>query len=204
MSDGFSNNCIRKRIGLVLLTVVLAFSLFACGDSQEADAAGTGTESTAEVSASAGSDQSAAVSDASGAGSEATAEVSASESEATADGITAESEATADSAASDSEATAEVSPAGKSAKQLYSTGSDGGYTIPPFRDAKFDAGAAQSNGPASIDLSSCSEGYVGMRCDSDSKIKFQVVKDDVTYTYSVVNRTDQIFPLQMGNGHCGQ
>ncbi|MBQ2627350.1 MAG: hypothetical protein IJG17_06140 [Eubacterium sp.] len=201
MSDGFSNNCIRKRIGLVLLTVVLAFSLFACGDSQEADAAGTGTESTAEVSASAGSDQSAAVSDASGAGSEATAEVSASESEATADGITAESEATADSAASDSEATAEVSPAGKSAKQLYSTGSDGGYTIPPFRDAKFDAGAAQSNGPASIDLSSCSEGYVGMRCDSDSKIKFQVVKDDVTYTYSVVNRTDQIFPLQMGNGH---
>ena len=75
MSDGFSNNCIRKRIGLVLLTVVLAFSLFACGDSQEADAAGTGTESTAEVSASAGSDQSAAVSDASGAGSEATAEV---------------------------------------------------------------------------------------------------------------------------------
>ncbi|MBQ9320881.1 MAG: transglutaminase domain-containing protein [Eubacterium sp.] len=223
MSDGFSNNCIRKRIGLVLLTVVLAFSLFACGDSQEADAAGTGTEAAAEVSASTGSDQSEAVSDTSGAGSEASAEVSASGSGTTADSITAGSEATADDITSgsettaddiadgseataevtstESEATAAVSSAGKSSKELYSTGSDGGYTIPPFRDAKFDAGAAQSNGPASIDLSSCSEGYVGMRCDSDSKIKFQVVKDDVTYTYSVVNRTDQIFPLQMGNGH---
>ena len=86
---------------------------------------------------------------------------------------------------------------------LYSTipAAAGGYEIPPFRDAVFNESAAEGNGEALVDMSSVSEGYVAMRCVSDAKIKFQVLMDDLTFTYSVVNGADQIFPLQCGNGH---
>ena len=130
MRERVSHKCIRKRVGMVLLAAMLAFSLFACGNSTEADAAPS------------------AVSGAAGA-----------------------------------------------------KNTSGSYKIPAFRGASFDASAAESSDSAAIDLSSCSEGYVAMRCDSGAKIKFQVIKDEVTYTYSVVTGKDQIFPLQMGDGH---
>ena len=77
----------------------------------------------------------------------------------------------------------------------------GSYEIPEFKDATLNAEEAEGNGEATVDMSSCSLGYVAMRVDTDSKIKFQVIKDDITYTYSVVNYKDQIFPLQSGDGH---
>lgn len=77
----------------------------------------------------------------------------------------------------------------------------GGYEIPPFRDAVFDESAAEGNAEALVDMSRVNEGYVAMRCVSDAKIKFQVLMDDLTFTYSVVTGVDQIFPLQCGSGH---
>lgn len=77
----------------------------------------------------------------------------------------------------------------------------GGYEIPPFRNAFLDASAAEGNSEAIVDMSHVNEGYVAMRCVSDAKIKFQVLKDDLTFTYSVVIGADQIFPLQCGSGH---
>lgn len=70
-----------------------------------------------------------------------------------------------------------------------------------FRDAVFDAAMAEGNDEAQVDMSAASLGYVGLHCETDAKIKFQVVKDDLTVTYSVENGRDQIFPLQSGDGH---
>ena len=81
------------------------------------------------------------------------------------------------------------------------TAAPGGYSVPEFRDAVFDPAAAEGEDGALVDLSSCPLGYVAMRCESDAKIKFQVVKEDLVYTYSVVTGKDQIFPLQSGDGH---
>ena len=77
----------------------------------------------------------------------------------------------------------------------------GGYEIPPFRNAVLDETAAEGNSEAIVDMSHVNEGYVAMRCVSDVKIKFQVLIDDLTFTYSVVTGADQIFPLQCGSGH---
>ena len=77
----------------------------------------------------------------------------------------------------------------------------GGYTIPEFRDAVFDSSKAEGNGSVLVDLSSVDKGYVAMNCTSSSKIKFQVLHGEDTYTYSVVTGKDQIFPLQCGDGH---
>ena len=77
----------------------------------------------------------------------------------------------------------------------------GDYEIPPFRDAYFNEAAAVGNAETVVDMSSVNEGYVAMRCFSDAKIKFQVLIDDLTFTYSVVCGVDQIFPLQCGSGH---
>jgi hypothetical protein len=77
---------------------------------------------------------------------------------------------------------------------------EGSYEIPEFRDAEFVEEEATGNDEAMVDTSSCDEGYVALHVETDSKIKFQVIKDDVTYTYSVVNGEDQIFPLQSGDG----
>ena len=77
----------------------------------------------------------------------------------------------------------------------------GGYTVPAFRDAVFNESEAEGNEEAQVDMSSCAYGYVAMRCTSSSKIKFQVLHGETTYTYSVVTGEDQIFPLQCGNGH---
>ena len=77
----------------------------------------------------------------------------------------------------------------------------GGYAIPEFRNAVFNESAAEGNGEAFVDMSSVGSGYVAIHCNSDAKIKFQVLMDDLTFTYSVVNGIDQIFPLQCGSGH---
>ena len=79
--------------------------------------------------------------------------------------------------------------------------SGGGYKVPEFRDAVFNEGAAEGNGDVLVDLSSVSQGYVALHCYTDGKIKFQVIKDALTVTYSVVCGKDQVFPLQSGDGH---
>ena len=70
-----------------------------------------------------------------------------------------------------------------------------------FRDAVFHKEKAEGNSEVLVDLSALQEGYVALHCISDAKIKFQVIKDDLTVTYSVVCGKDQVFPLQSGDGH---
>lgn len=81
-------------------------------------------------------------------------------------------------------------------------GSTGGSWTPEFRNSVFDSSAAEGNDEVQVDMSSVNEGYVAIHCQpTDTKIKFQVIKDDNTITYSVVTGKDQIFPLQSGDGH---
>ena len=77
----------------------------------------------------------------------------------------------------------------------------GSYEVPEFRDSYFDEYEAEGNEDVLIDLSHCSEGYVSIFCMAEGKIKFQVLKGELTVTYSVVPGIPQIFPLQSGDGH---
>ncbi|MBR0341889.1 MAG: transglutaminase domain-containing protein [Oscillospiraceae bacterium] len=74
------------------------------------------------------------------------------------------------------------------------------YEIPEMKMAYFHPEAAEGNSEAKLDISCVNEGYVALRVDSDAGIKFQVLKDEDVYTYSVIQREDQIFPLQWGDG----
>lgn len=86
-------------------------------------------------------------------------------------------------------------------RETASAAENGGFPVSDFQDAVFNADAAEGNEEVLVDLSSASDGYVGLYCTSDSKIKFQVLQGDMTFTYSVVTGEDQIFPLQCGDGH---
>ena len=78
----------------------------------------------------------------------------------------------------------------------------GGSWEPEFRSSSFDSSAAEGNDEVMVDMSSVSKGYVAIHCEpTDTKIKFQVIKGDLTVTYSVVTGKDQIFPLQSGDGN---
>lgn len=70
-----------------------------------------------------------------------------------------------------------------------------------FADASFHADQAKGNKQAKIDLSATDLGYVAVQAYSDVRLKFQVLKGDVTYTYDVSgNGTPSVFPIQSGDG----
>lgn len=73
------------------------------------------------------------------------------------------------------------------------------YEVPPFAYAVFHD-CAENNG-VKLDLSATAEGYVAVSAVSDARLKFQVLKDDVTYTYDIgSDGAPSVFPLQSGNG----
>ena len=76
-----------------------------------------------------------------------------------------------------------------------------GFEAAEFKPAKFDSSKAEGNSEVQVDLSSTAKGYIALKCDSDKRVKLQVLKDDDTYTYDVEMGKTQIFPLQCGNGH---
>ena len=72
---------------------------------------------------------------------------------------------------------------------------------PDFRDAVWHADLAQYGDRAGIDTSALSEGYVAVSATSATRLKFQVIMGEDTYTYDLpVDGTPQIFPLQSGSG----
>ena len=75
------------------------------------------------------------------------------------------------------------------------------YQAPPFADSAYHADAAQGNDQVKLDLSATSDGYAAVSAQSSSRLKFQVLKDDMTYTYDISSDgTPSIVPLQCGNG----
>ena len=78
----------------------------------------------------------------------------------------------------------------------------GTYEAPPFAGSSFDPEAAEGNEQVLIDLSHIDEGYLGVAATSDSRLKFQVLKDEEKYNYDMENDgTPSIFPLQSGDGY---
>lgn len=72
---------------------------------------------------------------------------------------------------------------------------------PPFQDAAFHEDAALVEGNVKIDLSCTSQGYVAVSVVAEHRLKFQVIKEDITYTYDLhSDGTPSILPLQSGNG----
>ncbi len=77
----------------------------------------------------------------------------------------------------------------------------GPYQAPEFLDSGFHEDQAQGVDGAQIDLSAVDEGYVGVSVRSDTRLKCQVLKDDITYNYDIASDgAPSILPLQSGNG----
>ena len=75
------------------------------------------------------------------------------------------------------------------------------YEIPEFLDVTFDQAAAQSGAGAYIDTSHASEGYVGVSAVETSRLKFQILYGETTYTYNLPgDGTVTYFPLSCGDG----
>ncbi len=75
------------------------------------------------------------------------------------------------------------------------------YQAPKFRGSAFHADKAEGDGSLMIDLSAVKHGYVAVSAVSDVRLKFQVIKDDITYNYDVASNGDpSVFPIQSGNG----
>ena len=54
---------------------------------------------------------------------------------------------------------------------------------------------------AQIDVDHVSDGYIVVHCVSDTKLKFQVAKDEMVYNYDFASDgTPTVFPVNMGNG----
>lgn len=65
----------------------------------------------------------------------------------------------------------------------------------------FHSDAAQTGNGCAIDTSAVSEGYVGASAQSDSRLKFQVSKGEMSYNYDLPNDgTPIVVPVNMGDG----
>lgn len=86
----------------------------------------------------------------------------------------------------------------------HSVGTTSGpeYTVPnEVLTAAFDPEAAQGNELATFDVSHLVQGYVGASAYSTARLKFQVIKDEMSYNYDLPNDgTPIVAPLNMGDG----
>ncbi len=81
------------------------------------------------------------------------------------------------------------------------SGAAGGYEIPPFHDAAFDPGAAETQGTVRADFSGLGNGYIAIEATSDRRLKFQVILGDIKYNYDLPgDGTPTVFPLSLGSG----
>ena len=70
-----------------------------------------------------------------------------------------------------------------------------------FTPAEFDQGAAETDGTNYIDLSHVSQGYIGASATSESKLKLQVTRGEMSYNYDLPNTGEPIIvPINMENG----
>ena len=83
-----------------------------------------------------------------------------------------------------------------------STTSGPAYTMPgSVALVTFNEGAAQTGNECAIDTSQLSQGVVGASARSDARLKFQVVKGEMSYNYDLPgDGTPIIVPINMGDG----
>ena len=94
----------------------------------------------------------------------------------------------------------EAAPGGETTQSDTAAG-EGSWTAPALLLSEYHGDLAASAGEAYIDVSAVSDGYVGVSAVSDSRLKFQVLKGEETYTYDLDgDGTPRIFPLQCGDG----
>lgn len=75
------------------------------------------------------------------------------------------------------------------------------YKIPDFRGAVFNEDEATEFGSGEIDLSQLASGIVGVKAQSDTRLKMQIVCGEDKYNYDLPNDgTETFFPLNMGDG----
>ena len=78
----------------------------------------------------------------------------------------------------------------------------GSYEPPPLLTNTWQDEGAVSGGGGAIDLSGVSQGYVGVRYNGPSRVKFKVTCGEEKYYYDGVSGDGRpaYFPLQMGSG----
>ena len=83
-----------------------------------------------------------------------------------------------------------------------STTSGPAYTAPEsLALSSFNEGAAQTGNDCAIDTSQLALGFVGASAKSDSRLKFQVSKGEMSYNYDLPgDGTPIIVPINMGDG----
>ena len=77
----------------------------------------------------------------------------------------------------------------------------GSFVRAEWKNTEFHAEAAQSGNGAQIDVSSATQGYVGVRAQSEKRLKVKVGQGESVYVYDLPgDGTPQFFPLQCGDG----
>ena len=72
---------------------------------------------------------------------------------------------------------------------------------PAFADSAFHEEQAEGSDHAMVDLSCVNQGYVAVSATSANRLKFLVIKEDVTYNYDIDSGgTPSVFPIQGGDG----
>ena len=75
------------------------------------------------------------------------------------------------------------------------------YEVPAFQDSVFNEEEATAFGSGEIDLSQLEGGIIGVKAQSDTRLKMQIVCGEDKYNYDLPNDgTATFFPLNMGNG----
>ena len=75
------------------------------------------------------------------------------------------------------------------------------YEVPAFRDSVFNEDEATAFGSGEIDLSQLEGGIIGVKAQSDTRLKMQIVCGEDKYNYDLPNDgSATFFPLNMGNG----
>ena len=75
------------------------------------------------------------------------------------------------------------------------------YEVPAFQDSVFNEDEATTFGSGEIDLSQLEGGVIGVKAQSDTRLKMQIVCGEDKYNYDLPNDgTATFFPLNMGNG----
>ena len=82
------------------------------------------------------------------------------------------------------------------------TTSGPGYVMPDqVLVAEYDPEAAQGNELGAFDVSHLAQGYVGVSAHSSARLKFQVIKGEMSYNYDLPSDgTPIVVPLNMGDG----